>query len=66
VIAAFEKENGVKIPYEIVERRPGDVASSYADPSKAQKILKWKAELTLNDMVRDAWNWQKNNPDGYA
>lgn len=66
VIAAFEIENGVKIPYEIVDRRPGDVASSYADPSKAQKILKWKAELTLNDMVRDAWNWQKNNPDGYA
>ncbi len=66
VVKTFEKENGVKIPYEIVDRRAGDVASSYSDPSKAQKELKWKTELTLKDMVRDSWNWQKNNPNGYA
>jgi UDP-glucose 4-epimerase len=66
VVKAFEIENGIEIPYRIVARRAGDVASSYADPSKAEKYLKWKAQLNLNDMVRDAWNWQKKNPEGYA
>ena len=66
VIKAFENENGIEIPYQIVARRAGDVASSYADPSKAEKHLKWKAKLNLQDMVRDAWNWQKKNPEGYA
>ena len=66
VVRAFEEENKIKIPYEIVERRAGDVPSSYADASKAEQELKWKAKLTLKDMVRDAWNWQKNNPEGYA
>ncbi|MCF7832363.1 MAG: UDP-glucose 4-epimerase GalE [Candidatus Marinimicrobia bacterium] len=66
VVKAFEKVNGIVIPYKITDRRAGDVASSYADPSKAQKHLNWTAKLTLNDMVRDAWNWQKKNPNGYA
>ncbi|MCK5817002.1 MAG: GDP-mannose 4,6-dehydratase, partial [Candidatus Marinimicrobia bacterium] len=66
IVKAFENENEIKIPYQIVARRAGDVASSYADPSKAEKHLKWKAKLNLQDMVRDAWNWQKKNPEGYA
>ncbi len=66
VVKAFENENGIEIPYQIIARRAGDVASSYADPSKAEKHLKWKAKLNLQDMVRDAWNWQKKNPEGYA
>lgn len=66
VVKAFEKENKIKIPYTLVERRPGDIASSYADASKARKILKWEARHTLGDMVRDSWNWQSKNPEGYA
>jgi len=66
VIKAFEKVNKITIPHQIVDRRPGDVASSYADVSKAEKLLRWKATLTLEDMVRDSWNWQKKNPNGYA
>ena len=66
VVKAFEEENGIKIAYKIVGRRAGDVASSYADVSKAEIELNWKAKLTLKDMVRDAWNWQKKNPEGYA
>jgi UDP-glucose 4-epimerase len=65
VVRAFEKVSGVKIPYIITGRRAGDVAVCYADPSKSQKILGWKAEKSLEDMCRDAWNWQKNNPYGY-
>jgi len=66
VVKAFESENGIKIPYQIVTRRAGDVASSYADVSKAEKYLNWKAKLNLRDMVRDSWNWQQKNPRGYA
>jgi UDP-glucose 4-epimerase len=66
VVKAFEKENKIKIPYILVDRRPGDIASSYADASKARKILKWEARYTLEDMVRDSWNWQSKNPKGYA
>lgn len=61
IIKAFEKENGVAIKYKIVDRRPGDVAKCYANPSKALRELEWKAEKTLEDMVRDAWNFEKNN-----
>ncbi|MGI6710761.1 MAG: UDP-glucose 4-epimerase GalE [Bacilli bacterium] len=60
LINTFEKINDIKIPYEIVERRKGDVATSFADVSKAFKELGWKAELTIEDMVRDAWNFEKN------
>jgi len=65
VIAAFERVSGKKIPYEITARRPGDVASCYADPSKAKQELNWQAEKGLEDMCRDAWRWQVNNPHGY-
>lgn len=65
VVKAFEEANNVEIPYEIVERRPGDIATSYADSDKALKELGWKAELGIEDMCRDSWNWQKNNPNGY-
>ena len=66
VIHAFEKASGVKIPYEIVERRPGDVAAVYADPSKAFRELGWKAEKSLFDMCADSWRWQKTNPNGFG
>ena len=58
---AFERVNGVKIPYEIVGRRPGDIAECYADVTKAEKELGWKAKRSIEDMVRDAWNFEKNN-----
>ena len=61
IVKAFEKENGVIIKYKIVDRRPGDVAECYANASKAFRELEWKAEKTLEDMVRDAWNFEKNN-----
>ncbi|HRL00243.1 MAG TPA: GDP-mannose 4,6-dehydratase, partial [Trichococcus flocculiformis] len=57
--------NGVEIPYVIVDRRPGDVATCYADATKAKEELGWTAQKTLADMCRDSWNWQKNNPNGY-
>lgn len=66
VVNAFEKANGVKIPYSIKPRRPGDIDSCYSDPEKAFKELGWKAKYGIEDMCRDSWNWQKNNPDGYC
>ncbi|MBR4444357.1 MAG: UDP-glucose 4-epimerase GalE [Solobacterium sp.] len=66
MIHAFEKACGKQLPYVIDPRRPGDIATCYSDPSKAYKELGWKAEKTLEDMCRDAWNWQSNNPDGYV
>ena len=65
VIAAFERACGKKIPYQIVERREGDVVTSYADPSKAQRELGWTAERDIDDMCVDAWRWQSQNPNGY-
>lgn len=65
VIRAFEEVNRVHIPYIIDSRRPGDIAACYSSPQKAYNELGWKAEYDIRDMVRDAWNWQKNNPDGY-
>lgn len=65
MVKAFECENGVKIPYVIKERRPGDVATCYADPNKAYLVLRWKAGKNLQDMVRDSWRWQRLNPNGY-
>lgn len=65
VIAAFEKVSGRKIRYKIVGRRPGDIAISYADPSKAHRELNWKAERGIEEMCRDLWNWQSQNPQGY-
>ncbi|HKM16730.1 MAG TPA: UDP-glucose 4-epimerase GalE [Limnochordia bacterium] len=65
VISAFEKASGKKIPYEITQRRPGDVAASYADPAKAKQELDWEARRDLLDMCIDSWRWQVNNPEGY-
>ncbi|MDZ7835051.1 MAG: UDP-glucose 4-epimerase GalE [Alkalibacterium sp.] len=65
VIHAFESANVVEIPHEIVDRRPGDIATSYADPNKAKIELGWEATYSIEDMCRDSWNWQKNNPNGY-
>ena len=65
IIKAFSAACGKEIPYVIDPRRPGDVATCYSDPSKAEKILGWKAEKNLEDMCRDAWRWQSRNPDGY-
>lgn len=65
LIKCFEKTSQKKIPYEFTGRRPGDIAACFADPSKAEKELEWKADKTLDDMCRDTWNWQKNNPKGY-
>lgn len=65
VIAAFEQASGKSIPYTIIERRPGDIAATYADPAKAQDELKWTAKRGLNMMCEDAWRWQLANPVGY-
>lgn len=65
LVHAFVKENNVEIPYKICPRRAGDIATCYADVSRAKEVLGWVAEKDLNDMVRDSWNWQKNNPQGY-
>ena len=65
VIAAFEKACQQKIPYKIMDRRPGDAAISYADPTKANQELNWYAKRTLEDMCTDAWRWQSQNPGGY-
>ena len=65
LVNAFAKASGKEIPYKIVGRRAGDVAQCYADPSKANKELNWKAEKTLDEMCEDSWRWQKNNPKGY-
>lgn len=65
LVEAFSKACGKKIPYKIAPRRAGDVAICYADPSKANKELNWKAERSLAQMCEDSWRWQKNNPKGY-
>lgn len=65
VISAFERASGVTIPYEIVARRPGDIAACYADPGKAGTVLGWYAEGGLDEMCADAWRWQLNHPNGY-
>ena len=65
LVHTFEKVNQIQVPYRIAPRRPGDIATCYADPSKAKEMLGWSAKRSLEDMCRDAWNWQKNNPDGY-
>ena len=65
IIHAFEKATGVKVKYEIGPRRAGDLPKFWADSTKAQKVLGWHAERTLEDMCRDTWNWQAKNPEGY-
>ena len=66
MVEAFERVNGVKVPYEITGRRPGDIAVNYANADKAKELFGWTAEKTLDDMCRDTWKWQSQNPNGYA
>jgi UDP-glucose 4-epimerase len=65
MIKAFEKASGQKVPYQIVERRNGDIAQCYADPSYAKKMLQWEAKRDLETMCQDSWRWQSANPNGY-
>ncbi|HOQ79720.1 MAG TPA: UDP-glucose 4-epimerase GalE [Candidatus Cloacimonadota bacterium] len=65
LINAFEKVTGLKVPYQITSRRAGDIAICYANPEKSNRELNWKAEKDIEDMCKDAWNWQKLNPNGY-
>jgi UDP-glucose 4-epimerase len=65
VIAAASKAVGRDVPYEVVDRRPGDVAATWADPSHARDLLGWEATRSLDDMCADHWRWQQANPDGY-
>lgn len=65
MVNAFERVNGVKIPYVITERRAGDVDECYSDPKKAKEVLGWTATKNLDDMCRDSWRWQSGNPRGY-
>ncbi|CAM2191940.1 UDP-glucose 4-epimerase [Paraburkholderia kururiensis] len=66
VVKAFEKASGRPVPYEIVARRPGDVAQCYANPAAAEKILGWKAQFGIDRMCADHWRWQERNPRGFA
>lgn len=65
MVHAFSETNQVAVPYQIAPRRPGDIASCYAEPSKARELLGWQTEKTLADMVQDTWRWQSKNPNGY-
>jgi UDP-glucose 4-epimerase len=65
MVAAFERASGRPVPYEIVARRPGDIAACYADPALAKAELGWEAELGIDEMVRDTWRWQSDNPQGF-
>jgi UDP-glucose 4-epimerase len=65
MVQAFSEINQVAVPYQIVARRPGDIAECYADASLAKTLLGWQASRGLTDMVQDAWRWQQQNPDGY-
>lgn len=65
VVKAFEKANGIKIKYSIKPRRAGDIATCYCNPAKAKAELGWEAHYGIEEMCRDSWNWQKNNPNGY-
>jgi UDP-glucose 4-epimerase len=66
MVAAFRRASGREIPYRIVERRPGDIATCYADPSLAARLLGWRAERGIDEMCRDTWRWQSLNPHGYS
>jgi len=65
MVRAFEKASGKNIPYKIVDRRSGDIATCYADPTYAKEKLAWKAEYELDEMCKDTWRWQSMNPNGY-
>jgi UDP-glucose 4-epimerase len=65
MVKAFAAINNVSVPYKLIERRPGDVAACYADATRAKEELNWVAEMSLEDMVKDSWHWQSQNPEGY-
>ncbi|MBM7618470.1 UDP-glucose 4-epimerase [Bacillus tianshenii] len=65
MVTAFEKASGKEVPYRIVDRRPGDIGECYADPTKSKNELNWTAEKGLDEMCRDSWKWQENNPNGF-
>ncbi len=65
IVKAFSRVNNIEVPYQIMDRRPGDVATVTADPKKANEELNWYAKFGIEQMCRDSWNWQKNNPNGY-
>ena len=65
MVKAFETANGIPVPYVIAERRPGDLATCYADPTKSREVLGWTAKHDQTDMCRDTWNWQSQNPNGF-
>jgi UDP-glucose 4-epimerase len=65
MVRAFEQASGRAVPYEIVGRRPGDIAACWADPSLARQLLGWQARRGIEAMCADAWRWQTMNPDGY-
>ena len=65
MVKALEKASGCKVPYKLVDRRPGDIACCYADPAHAEQELGWRAERGLEDMMADSWRWQNQNPEGY-
>ena len=66
MVNAFQQVNNVPVPYKIVDRRPGDLATCYADPAKSAEVLGWKAQRNLQDMCRDSWRWQSMNPKGFG
>ena len=65
MVQSFERASGVKIPYQILPRRDGDLPAFWADANLARKELGWEVRRGIDDMMRDTWNWQKNNPQGY-
>ena len=66
MVRAFQAASGRPIPYRLAPRRPGDIATCYSDPTKAERELGWKEERGLAEMMRDAWRWQQMNPGGYG
>ncbi len=65
MVKAFERASGKRVPYKIVERRAGDIATCFADPSYAKEVLGWEAKRAIEKMCEDAWRWQSQNPEGY-
>ena len=66
LVRAFEQASGQPIAYEVVARRPGDVAALWADPTRAMQVLGWSASRGIEAMCADTWRWQRDNPKGYA
>ena len=65
LVQTFEEVNQLKVPYRIAPRRPGDIATCYADATLAKEELGWEARYGIREMCEDSWRWQKNNPNGY-